>query len=240
MKALADKSSGRKLGTWLIVATLATLLSIAVSAQPMQATIALSIATPPAPAAIVGRVYIFQLAAKGGIPSYRWRLAQGSDPIPPGLQLYSQLGVISGVPTASGKFHFSLAVSDLGGPPNMDTKPFVIDVPSALTLDWKQSPRAFKEAIIGSVVVSNQTGQTVDLTVIIVAVNEVGKAFALDHQHFPLKAESDSPTISFGSDSTLPFGKYTIHADAIGEIASAKQIYRIDKQTADAFVIKQQ
>jgi hypothetical protein len=55
-----------------------------------------------------------------------------------------------------------------------------------------------------------------------------------------LKPESDSPLIPFGTGSVLPFGNYTIHADAIGEVASAKQIYRTRKETADTFTIRQQ
>jgi hypothetical protein len=207
---------------------------------PAQATTQVSIVGQPLPDALVGRPYNFQLTATGGVPSYTWPLAQGSGPLPPGLQLDPKLGVISGVPSAGGEFKFSLAVTDSGGPQAQDMKSFVINVPSALTLDWKQFPKMKKEGITGAVVVSNQTGQTVDLTVIIVAVNEVGKAFALADQHFPLKPQTDSPIIPFGTDSTLPYGKYIIHADAVGEVASAKQIYRTRKQTAEAFVIKQQ
>jgi hypothetical protein len=225
-----------RLGAWLLLGLIGQLIPVAGFAQATP----LSIVTQPPPSAIVGRPYTFQLAAKGGVPSYTWRLAEGSGPLPPGLQLEPKLGSISGVPTAAGDFSFSLVVTDSGGPSAKDVKPFVIHIPSALTLDWKQPPSASKEAITGSVVVSNQTGQTVDLTVVIVAVNEVGKAFALAEQHFPLPPQTDSPTISFGGDSKLPFGKYIIHADAIGEAASAKQIYRTRKQTADAFVIKQQ
>jgi hypothetical protein len=144
------------------------------------------------------------------------------------------------VPTSSGSFAVRVAVTDSADPPDTETRTFILEVPDALILDWKQAPHALKEGITGSVVVSNRTGYAVDLTVIIVAVNEVGKAFALAEQHFLLNAESDSPTIPFGADAVLPFGKYTIHADAVGEVASENQIYRTRKQTADDFVIKQQ
>jgi len=188
----------------------------------------------------IGRPFHLQLEASGGVASYFWRVADGSSPLPPGLQLDPKSGLISGVPTSPGSFAVKVAVTDSADPPATDTQTFVIEVPDALILDWKQAPHALKEGITGSVVVSNRTGYAVDLTVIIVAVNEVGKAFALAEQHFLLNAESDSPTIAFGADAVLPFGKYTIHADAVGEVASENQIYRTRKQTADDFVIKQQ
>jgi hypothetical protein len=194
---------------------------------------------PQAPTtAVIGRPYTQQLIATGGTEGYTWRVP--ADTLPPGLQLDSKSGLLSGAATAAGSFAFDVTVTDSAAPAATDTKRFIIDVPSALTLDWKQAPRAGKEGITGSVVVSNQTGHAVDLTVIIVAVNEVGKAFALAEQHFPLQAEADSPTISFGTNFVLPFGKYTLHADAVGEVASENQIYRTRKQTSDDFVIKQQ
>jgi hypothetical protein len=201
---------------------------------------ALSIAAHPPETGIIGRPFHLQLEASGGVASYLWRVVDGSGPLPPGLQLDAKSGLISGVPTAAGGFAVRVAVTDSGDPPATDIRTFIIEVPDALTLDWKTAPHATKEGITGSVVVSNRTGYAVDLTVIIVAVNEVGKAFALAEQHFLLNAESDSPTIPFGAEAVLPFGKYTIHADAVGEVASENQIYRSRKQTADDFVIKQQ
>jgi len=200
----------------------------------------LSLAAHPPETALIGRPFRLQLEASGGVASYGWQVADGSGPLPPGLQLDARSGLISGIPTAAGSFSVRVVVTDSANPPATDTQSFIIEVPDALLLEWKQAPHASKEGIAGSVVVSNQTGHTIDLTVIIVAVNEVGKAFALAEQHFSLTAESDSPAIPFGADNVLPFGKYTIHADAVGEVASENQIYRTRKKTADDFVIKQQ
>jgi hypothetical protein len=200
----------------------------------------LSLASHRSETALISRIFRLQLSATGGVGSYNWRLGDGSGPLPNGLTLDPKSGLISGLPAAPGSFSFRVAVSDSANPPSSETKTFIIEVPEALVLDWKQIPRASKESIAGSVVVSNQTGNAVDLTVVIVAVNETGKAFALAEQHFVLNAESDSPTIPFGAENVLPFGKYTIHADAVGEVASENQIYRTRKQTAEDFVIKQQ
>jgi len=194
--------------------------------------------TPPVP--VQGEMYRFQLTAEGGVPPYTWHLGPGQGGLPPGLQLEPRLGLITGMPTAAGDFEFTVIVTDSGGPQTNAMATFSVKSPEALTLDWKQPPNVLKEGISGSVVVSNLTKQTVDLTVIIVAVNQVGKAFALAEQHFSLKPQTDSPTISFGTGNVLPYGRYTIHADAVGEVASLNQIYKTRKQTADAFVIKQQ
>jgi Putative Ig domain len=217
-----------------------TLLGILAVMSSLAQERPLSLAAHPPETGLIGRPLHLQLEAYGGVASYNWRVADDSGPLPPGLQLDPRSGLISGVPSSPGSFSFKIAVTDSADPPSTDAKTFVIEVPDALNLDWRQTPHISKEGITGSVVVSNQTGHAVDLTVIIVAVNEVGKAFALAEQHFLLNAESDSPTIAFGADAVLPFGKYTIHADAVGEVASENQIYRTRKQTADDFVIKQQ
>lgn len=225
--------SGYRVAWMLRFALMSMLLAAAAIAQVAP------LAIPPQPVrpAVIGQPYTLQLAAHGGTPLYRWRLADGST-LPPGLAL-DPTGLISGAATAPGTFHFRVEVADSAGPPATDSRNFVIDVPEALVIDWDRPPQASKEGITGSVIVSNQTGQTVDLTVVIVAVNATGKAFALAEQHFPLRPDSDSPKIPFGAGYVLPFGKYTIHADAVGEIAATKQIFRTRKQTAEPFVIKQ-
>ena len=65
---------------------------------------------------------------------------------------------------------------------------------------------------------------TFDLTVVIVAVAENGRATAIGYEHFPLKAGATNVQISFGN--TLPHGAYVIHADAIAEIPNRNVILR--------------
>lgn len=63
----------------------------------------------PAPAT-VGTPYSFQLAATGGAGPYRWSLSSGS--LPPGLQLDSATGLITGTSSAiGGSFPFTVQVS---------------------------------------------------------------------------------------------------------------------------------
>jgi hypothetical protein len=67
------------------------------------------------------------------------------------------------------------------------------------------------------------------LTVIIVAVAENGRATAIGYQHFSLNAGTNDVRIPFGS--TLPYGAYVIHADAIAEIPKRNAILRQRLQT---------
>ncbi|MCS7026039.1 MAG: Ig domain-containing protein [Bryobacteraceae bacterium] len=59
----------------------------------------------------LGNFYNQSLSATGGSPPYTWSLASGSNPLPPGLALSSS-GVISGTPTATGVFNFTVRVVD--------------------------------------------------------------------------------------------------------------------------------
>ncbi len=72
--------------------------------------------------------------------------------------------------------------------------------------------------------VSNQTGQDFDLTVIMMAVNDIGRATAIGYQHFTLKKDTTSLEIPFGEN--LPRGSYELNVDAVAEVAATNSIYR--------------
>jgi uncharacterized repeat protein (TIGR03803 family) len=61
---------------------------------------------------ILGTAFSQSLApdTSGGLPPYTWKLTAG--PLPPGLQLNSTTGLISGTPTKEGQFSFTITVSD--------------------------------------------------------------------------------------------------------------------------------
>jgi uncharacterized protein (TIGR03437 family) len=87
----------------------------ATASTPFQLTIspaALAIATPsPLTAGQVNIAYSQTLAATGGTPPYaNWAVASGST-LPPGLTL-SPAGVLSGTPTVSGAYNFTVQVKD--------------------------------------------------------------------------------------------------------------------------------
>jgi hypothetical protein len=67
------------------------------------------ITTTELPPAELNTPYMATLEAIGGTPPYTWSIASGS--LPPGLSLSSD-GTVSGTPTATGTFTFSLEVVD--------------------------------------------------------------------------------------------------------------------------------
>lgn len=185
--------------------------------------------------AVIGRDFTFPLAATGGSLPYVWRLVDGK--LPPGLKLHPHAGAISGVPTTAGEYRFTVAVADSGAPPVQAQRAITINVIAGLTIDWKQPPKVQGTSLSGSVVVTNPTGQDFDLTVIVVAVNAIGRATALGYQHFTLAAGKASPDIPFGS-SPGP-GNYVVHADAAAHHPGGHHVYRARKQTSEPLSITQ-
>jgi uncharacterized protein (TIGR03437 family) len=70
---------------------------------------AIVIAAVSPPKGQIGSPYSLTFAASGGTPPYTWSLAQGA--LPPGLTLNSA-GAISGTPTTSGTYGFTVKASD--------------------------------------------------------------------------------------------------------------------------------
>ena len=174
------------------------------------------------------------LHASGGAPPYVWSLANGD--LPDGISLSAD-GLLSGRPSKPGSFTFALKVEDSGRPGRNFTKEFHAEVTAPLLLEWLDPPKAHEDRIDGSVQVSNGSKTTVDLTVVIVAVAENGRATAIGYQHFPLQAGTLNVKIPFGS--TLPHGGYVIHADAIAEVAARNSILRQRLQTPQPLQVVQ-
>jgi large repetitive protein len=66
--------------------------------------------TSPLPPGAVGTAYSQALAAISGAPPYTWTVTAGS--LPPGITLNASTGVLSGKPTTSGAYTFTLRVAD--------------------------------------------------------------------------------------------------------------------------------
>jgi hypothetical protein len=187
---------------------------------------ALTLATDSLPTATAGAHYEAPLAAHGGATPYTWQLGQDSK-LPPGLHLHPHSGRIAGTPTVAGEYHFTLALTDVDAPPGHVQRDFTLVVVAGLTVEWRAAPHVSGTWIAGSLVVANHTGHAANLTVVVVAVNEIGRATALGYQHFTIQANAEQE-IPFGS-SPGP-GTYVVRADAVAAF-SAKHALRAHKET---------
>jgi hypothetical protein len=88
----------------------------------------LNISTKSLPSGAPGVAYQAGIEASGGAPPYTWSLTAGS--LPPGLNLASNSGVISGTPTSEGTFTFTVAARDSGSTPETQTQPLTIVIGS--------------------------------------------------------------------------------------------------------------
>lgn len=187
----------------------------------------LAITTPSVPLAMQGTDYRVQLETQGGAQPFRWEMTGGR--LPAGIVLDRKTGVLQGMPVSEGDFVFGVRVTDSSHPPQSATRSYSLKVTRPLVIEWIQSPGVRTGGIFGSVRVFNSTGLELDVTVIIVAVNEINKAFTLGYQKLPLRNGALSPEITFGT--TLPHGAYAVHADAVGESAPRNTIVRARRQT---------
>ena len=195
----------------------------------------LQITPLPSQGMIVGQSYTLPLVTTGGALPYHWRLLHGE--LPPGMMLHPHTAKISGSPTTPGDYRFTIEVSDTSIPKLHGMLDVVIHVIAGLEVDWKESPKIHGNGISGSAVVTNETPKDFDLTVVIVAVNQIGRATALGYQHFKLRAQSTSEVIPFGSSPGL--GTYYVRVDAAAHQAGHKYIYRASKQTSDPLKLTQ-
>jgi hypothetical protein len=170
--------------------------------------------------------YEFSFHARGGVPTLHWRLEKGA--LPPGIKLEDN-GLLHGEAQRAGEYNFTVSVRDSGSPRQGFEKEFSLRVVEAITLNWKTPAHVTGNRIDGSVEVSNTTADDVDLTFIVAAVAENGRATAIGYQHFPLKKGTTGMELPFGE--TLPPGAYVVHVDVVGEVAERDAIYRKRMQT---------
>ncbi len=176
--------------------------------------------------------YEYRFHAHGGVPVLHWRLEKGT--LPPGLKLEED-GLLHGQPVRAGEFEFTISVRDGGQPQQAVQKGFVLRVLSAMSLRWKEEPRVTGNRIEGSAEISNTTPDDIDLTFIVLAVPENGRAVAIGYQHFLLRRGTINMELPFGE--TLPRGGYVVHVDAVGEVPSRNVIYRERLQSAKALQV---
>ena len=223
-----DSMSGRRLrclvaAVWFVLGAVASLRA---QAPP------LNITTQSLPSATAGTFARLKIAVTGGTDPLTWKVSGGK--LPPGLNLNATRGSIFGTPTAPGDYRFDVSVTDSSIPAMQVQREFTLVVTAALSIEWKQPPAVHGQMLEGSVIVTNYSERDFTLTVIVMAVNEIGRATALGYQEFTLRKGVEQ-VIPFGS-SPGP-GRYIVHGDAVAEVASTNTIYRARKQTTEPLVI---
>jgi len=173
------------------------------------------------PTAELWKPFNLQLESSGGVGAHHWRVIAGS--LPRNLEL-NDLGQLSGTPEETGPFEFTAMVRDNDNPPNRINKKLVLTVATPLTAVWERKARVSGNRIDGSIKVSNRTGRDFDLTVIVLAVNDIGRATAIGYQHFPLKQNTRDMEIPFGD--TLSPGNYAVNVDVVGEEPVSNRVFR--------------
>src|SRR5215469_4615581 len=221
-------SRSRAVGVSLLSSLLLSASAFSQGTQAGTSPSRLVLDTTSLPLASPRHPFKFQFQLHGGTPPVKWEVVSGD--LPPGVALDKD-GLLSGVPTASGDFHFTLGATDSGTPAQKLERDLVLRVVEPLMLQWKDYARVNGNRIAGRVEVSNSTEDDFDFTIIVLAVNEIGKAFAIGYQHFPLKHGVESLEIPFGD--TLPTGQYVVHVDAVGEVPPKDSIYRARLQTKE-------
>src|SRR5579883_3472851 len=165
---------------------------------------------------------------------YRYQFMRSQGTLPSGMRLAKD-GLLAGVPSAPGQFRFSITVTDSTSPPQTTTRTFVLKVLPPLLMQWKRDARATGNRIDASVTVSNSTQDDFDLTFVVLAVAENGRATAIGYQHFTLKSGVDALEIPFGD--TLPRGTYDVHVDAVAEVPEKGRIYRVRLQPGQKLTV---
>ena len=165
--------------------------------------------------------YQIHFEAGNGRPPLTWSVSQGSPP--PGFY-WSGDGILRGNPTTAGEFRFTVAVTDGNKPAQSGSREVVMRVLAPLWAEWSRPPKVSGGRIEGAIKVSNETDQDFDLTFVVLAVNEIGRATTIGYQRFTLKKDTVELQIPFGEN--LSSGTYEVNADVVGEVAPANKIYR--------------
>ena len=171
------------------------------------------------------RHYELRIHAHGGVSTLHWKVEKGA--LPPGMKL-DDSGLLMGEPERPGEFQFTVSVTDGGNRESAVQRGFVLRVVAALAINWKTPARVSGNRIGGTVEVSNTSPDDMDLTFVVMAVAENGRATAIGYQHFLLKRGTVGMELPFGD--ALPHGGYVIHVDAVGEVPP-NRIYRDRMQT---------
>ncbi len=111
----------------------------------IQGGTALTITTTSLPGGKVGTAYSSTVKASGGVLPYTWSIISGT--LPTGLSLGATTGTISGTPSASGSFSFTVQVADSSAPQMKASQAFTVVIQSnGLTILTTSLPAGSKGA----------------------------------------------------------------------------------------------
>lgn len=92
------------------------------------------------PSARAGLPYSVKLGAAGGITPLTWSISKGVL-LPPGLKLHPATGVISGIPSGSGAWDFTVGVTDSESPAQADDIRETLTVLSPVAVTTSSPPQ---------------------------------------------------------------------------------------------------
>jgi hypothetical protein len=187
--------------------------------QQLSPPTSISITTKKLPKASLWNRYSFQLQAAGGSTPYHWRVVEGS--LPRGIRLQDD-GTLEGELEQQTQTDFTLTAIDRMG--KHQFRKFALATETPLMTEWSHKAQVNGLRIDGSIKVSNTTGRDFDLTFVVLAVNDIGRATAIGYQHFSLKQNTKDMEIPFGD--TLSFGNYVVNVDVVGEESQSNMIFR--------------
>jgi len=217
-----------------IAGALALCVGLAASAQQAPQNAPLAVKTTSLPTAFARRPVHVQLEAEGGTPPYQWSVLNGA--LPGGVKL-GEDGVLSGEPAQAGTFQFTVVAADSAKPAHQRYQRLSWQVLAPLLAQWSSYPKINGQRVDGAIKVSNQTGEDFDLTIIVLAVNEIGRATAIGYQHLTLSANTLDMEIPFGEN--LPPGSYEVNVDVVAEVPASNSILRTRLVTKERLQVVQ-
>ncbi len=209
------------------------LVPLALALAFIQTPTFFQIRTEVLPLPVAGEAYAAKLVAEGGTPPYHWSAKN----LPPHLRLNSDTGVITGKLAIPQGFQILAQVSDSSTPPLTLTRLLITAKQAPLEVEWLESPTVNADHLTGSVQATNHTAGAIKVTVIAVAVNESGKAFALRYENAALAREAHTDPLAF--DVFMPPGTYTLSLDCVAEVPETGAIYRVHREIPGLTVSRQ-
>ncbi len=155
--------------------------------------LAISPSSGALPPATENSSYTQNLTASGGVPPYAYALTSSSNPLPAGLSLSSTTGQISGTPTSSGTFTFSVQVTDSASP-----------TPNTTIANLSLTVNSPGSQVSGQISLNNQCGGSGSQPQFTVSINTT-----------PVQTTTTDTSGNY-SFATVPNGTYTITPSITG------------------------